>query len=317
MIVPTARGGERLRRLLASLAADEAVPAQTIVVDNASGDPALARDGGLREGVEVLRMGENAGFGRAVNAAARVAGGEVLVLVNDDCVCDPGFAGALAGRIDTAAGVTMAAGVLREAADPSLIDTAGIEVDRTLLAFDYLNGEPVEALDAGVPDPLGPCGGAAAYDRRAFLEAGGFDEALFAFLEDVDLALRLRLRGQRCALVANARAIHEHSGTLGPGSARKNYLMGFGRGYLLRKYGVLAPRRAASILFRDAAICAGQLAFDRNAAGIRGRMAGWRAGRRERPYPGALIESFGPPSAASTLRRRAARRRRLRISSHA
>lgn len=264
-------------------------------------------------GVEVLEMGENAGFGRAVNAAAKRAEGDVLVLVNDDCVCDPGFVKALASRIDPAAGLSMAAGVLREARDPSLVDSAGIEVDRTLLAFDYLNGEPVSVLDGGgVPDPLGPCGGAAAYERRAFLEAGGFDEALFAFLEDVDLALRLRLGGRRCALASDARATHEHSGTLGAGSARKNWLMGFGRGYLLRKYGVVTARRALPVLLRDATLCAGQIAFDRNAAGIRGRVAGWRAGRREYPYPGGLVESFGPPSATSTLRRRAARRSRLR-----
>lgn len=314
MIVPTVRGGERLHALLASLAGGDGPGGRTIVVDNASGDPGMARLGGEFPGVEVLSMGENAGFGRAVNAAARRAGGDVLVLVNDDCVCDPGFVDALASRVDPAAGLTMAAGVLREAGDPSLIDTAGIEVDRTLLAFDYLNGEPVSLLDGGgVPDPIGPCGGAAAYERRAFLEAGGFDEALFAFQEDVDLALRLRLDGQRCALAPGARATHEHSGTLGPGSARKNWLMGFGRGYLLRSYGVLTARRALPILLRDATLCAGQIAFDRNAAGVRGRVAGWRAARPAHPYPGALIESFGPPGATSTLRRRAARRKRLAL----
>ena len=44
---------------------------------------------------------------------------------------------------------------------------------------------------------------------------------------------------------------HEHSATLGSGSARKNYLMGFGRGYLLRKWGVLTPRRLPAILARE------------------------------------------------------------------
>src|SRR3954447_9531051 len=144
VIVPTARGGERLRRLVDSL--DLSPSAGLTVVDNASGDE-YVRELADREGVAVLAMGENAGFARAVNAAARAATGDVLVLVNDDCVCDPGFAAALAGAIDAAAGVTMAAGVLLEAADPRLIDSAGIEVDRSLLGFDYLNGEPVSVLD--------------------------------------------------------------------------------------------------------------------------------------------------------------------------
>ena len=308
VIVPTVKGGERLRRALSSLAGAEEI----IVVDNACCDPAMAELPGRFSGVRVLKMGHNAGFGAAINAAARVADGDVLVLVNDDCVCGPGFVEALAGRIDAAAGLTMAAGVLREAADPEVIDSAGIEIDRTLLGFDYLNGTAVADLDDGVPDPLGPTGGAAAYDRRAFLEQGGFDEALFAYWEDVDLALRMRLAGMRCALAIDAQAIHEHSGTAGSGSPAKNRMMGFGRGYVLRKYGGLSAGRLPGILARDGVVLAGQLVADRNLAGLRGRVAGWRAGRPEFEYPGALVESFGPPSLRETLRWRAARRARLR-----
>ena len=134
-----------------------------------------------------------------------------------------------------------------EARQPSRIDTAGMQLDRTLLVFDYLNGEPVACLDQGVPDPIGPSGAAAAFDREAFLAAGGFDETLFAYWEDVDLVLRMRARGERCALAAGARGIHDHSATLGSGSPRKNYLTGFGRGYVLRKWGVLrSPARTGA-----------------------------------------------------------------------
>ena len=308
VIVPTVTGGERLQRALASLAGAEEI----IVVDNASGDEAMTELAERFSGVRVLRMGRNAGFGAAVNAAARVAHGDVLILVNDDCVCDPGFVEALAGRIDTAAGVTMAAGVLREAADPEVIDSAGIEVDRTLLGFDYLNGTAVADLDEGMPDPLGPTGGAAAYDRLVFLEHGGFDEALFAYWEDVDLALRMRLAGMRCTLAIDAQATHEHSGTAGSGSPAKNRMMGFGRGYVLRKYGGLSAGRLSAVLARDGVVLAGQLVVDRNLAGLRGRVAGWKAGRKSYDYPAALVESFGPPSLRETLERRAARRKRLR-----
>ena len=75
------------------------------------------------------------------------------MLLNDDCVCDPGYVEAIVAPLDPAAGVTMAAGVMREAGDPSRIDTAGMQLDRTLLVFDYLNGEPVARLDDGVARP--------------------------------------------------------------------------------------------------------------------------------------------------------------------
>ena len=60
----------------------------------------------------------------------------------------------------------MTAGVMRDAVALDLIETAGIELDRTLMAFDYLNGEPVGTLDGPVADPIGPSGAAAAFERR-------------------------------------------------------------------------------------------------------------------------------------------------------
>ena len=88
----------------------------------------------------------------------------------------------------------MVAGVMRDWADDDVIDSAGMELDRTLLVYDYLNGEPVSRLAEGVADPIGVSAAAAAFDRAASRSAGGFDERLFAYWEDVDLVLRLRRR---------------------------------------------------------------------------------------------------------------------------
>ena len=308
VIVPTL-GGERLGRMLASVASPDY---ETIVVDNGSAGAVAAACGGL-PGVEVVELDRNLGYTRAVNLGVRRAGGERVVLLNDDCICDPGFVDAITAPIDPAAGVVMAAGVMRDWRDPSLIDSAGMELDRTLLVFDYLNGEPLSRLDSGVPDPVGPSAAAAGFDRATFLSVGGFDERLFAYWEDVDLVLRLRRLGFRCALAPNARGDHEHSATLGSGSARKNYLMGYGRGYLLRKWGVLTPRRVPAVLARELALCAGQAVLDRNLAGIRGRVQGYRATTAPQRYPGGL-ELERASGAIETLRRRAARRRRLRAA---
>ena len=98
----------------------------------------------------------------------------------------------------------MVAAVLLSERDSSKIDSAGVVVDQTLMAFDYLCGEQVGALE-GAPDPMGPTGGAALYDRDAFEAVGGFDERIFLYYEDVDLALRMpRAEGARCALSPRA-----------------------------------------------------------------------------------------------------------------
>jgi N-acetylglucosaminyl-diphospho-decaprenol L-rhamnosyltransferase len=310
VIVPSHTRPERLERLLASLAAQSAGH-EAIVVDNASPHGVASEVCGGFPNVESIRCEQNLGYSRAVNLAAGRAGGDAIVLVNDDCVCDPLFVERIVAALDPARGVVMAAGVMRDGSDPSRIDTAGIELDATLLGFDYLNGEPTSLLDGGVDDPVGPSGAAAAFHRSTFLGVGGFDERLFAYWEDVDLAVRLVLGGGSCVLADGARGTHEHSATLGSGSARKNYLMGFGRGYLLRKWGVLTPRRLPAVLLRDGVLCVGQLLLDRNGAGIRGRVNGYRVSDDREPYPAEVVgRSPRPTGVLGDLRRRAARRSR-------
>ena len=307
VIVPTVTP-DRAMRLLRSLpVAGEGF--ETIVVDNGTGSSELTRAVADVEGSRVLRLESNLGYSRAVNRAAREAQGDVLVMLNDDSLVGPGYVDQIASALDPAQGCVMAAGVMCDAGSPGLIDSAGIELDWTLLAFDYLNGEPIEILDGGVPDPIGPSGSNAAYWREAFLEIGGFDERIFAYLEDVDLALRLRRAGGSCRLAKAARGMHEHSATLGSGSRRKNYLMGWGRGYLLRKWSVITPRRLPGIVARELYLGVGQALVDQNAGGLRGRLDGLRAGKPTEPYPGPLPD---PPTLLSTLHRRWRRRSRIR-----
>jgi GT2 family glycosyltransferase len=282
------------------------------VVDNGSDGRAVTKACEEFPFARAITLETNAGFSRAVNIAAREASGDALVLVNDDCICRPEFVAEIVGALSAEERVAMACGVMLDARTPGTIDTAGIEIDRTLLAFDYLNGEPATVLDGEVEPPLGPSGTAAAYLKEPFLAVGGFDERIFAYWEDVDLALALGSMGYRSALAPRAVGTHAHSATLGSGSRQKNYLMGFGRAYVMKKWGAMSLARLPGIAARELPICAGQVVLDRNAAGIRGRVAGLRAEIDPRDYPAALVDAAPGRSLAGTLRKRLARRRRLR-----
>ena len=303
VIVPTLATDEGIAPFVRALAAGD-LDHELVVVDN--GRRLTSVLASMHPRLRVVTPDENLGFGRAVNRAAAAADGAILVVTNDDCLPSAGFLRALAGPVRESPGNTTGAGVLLQARDPALIDSAGIWVDRTLLPFDYLHGERVEVLEAPVPDPIGPSGGATAVARDVFLGLGGYDERLFAYQEDVDLALRLRRAGVATRLCSEARAVHAHSATLGAGSRDKNYLMGFGRGFVLKRWSVVSPTRLLPLVARDATICAGQLALDRTAAGIRGRRDGYRAVAREFPYPSAELAGHtdGGPTMGARLRRR-------------
>jgi GT2 family glycosyltransferase len=65
------------------------------------------------------------------------------------------------------------------------------------------------------PVVFGGCGGGVAYRRAAWQAAGGFDERLFMYLEDVDMAWRLQLQGWPARFVPEARVYHSLSATGG------------------------------------------------------------------------------------------------------
>jgi len=271
--IPHHRGAERLARTLRSLA-EQSRPVDVVVADNGSSDASAELVHEQFPDVTLLELGGNLGFGRAINRAVAEHPGDPAILLNDDVDCDPHFVEAM---LDAAAeGADAVAGVLVQEADPRLIDSAGVVADRTLMGFDYLHGEPLEAAETAA-DPLGPTGGAALYRLDAFRAAGGFDERIFLYYEDLDLTLRLAAGGGRCRLAPGARAIHAYSASSGAASAFKYSHTGWSRAYMLRRYGVMSrPGTALRALAAEAAICAGQLAIDRTAAGIGGRLRGWR-----------------------------------------
>jgi GT2 family glycosyltransferase len=228
VLIPSLNGEQALVELVELLDGEE-----VLIADN--GIRTGVRDALRARGASVVEMGGNVGFGRALNSLAAMASGQTLVVLNDDLVPEPELVKRLVAPCGKDA--AMVAGVLLMSESPGVIETAGLVVDAVLNSYDYLQGEPVDrAVEVG--PPLGPCAAAAAYDRAAFDEVGGFDEGFFAYCEDVDLAIRIRAIGGRCALAPHARAVHLGSGTLGYHTLEKAILVGESRGYLWRKYGV-------------------------------------------------------------------------------
>lgn len=279
VVIPTLDGRERLLRTLDSLRG-QVEPETVVVVDNASADGTATAVAERHPGVRVLRNARNLGFGAAINRAALELDGDHLVLVNNDVVCEPGFVARLTEPFADPA-VGMVAGVLLQASAPELVDSAGIELDVTLGSWDSFWNRPVAEL-ASAADPVGPCGGAAAYRLPAFRELGGFDETLFAYWEDVELALRFRGAGWRCVLAPGARALHEHGQTVGASSPAARRLEAFGRGYVLAKYrvGGASLRRRLQIAALDWPVLLVHLLVRREAAPVRARLRARRLGLR-------------------------------------
>jgi GT2 family glycosyltransferase len=301
--IPNFNGAGWIRRTLRSLR-EQSRPVDVVVVDNGSGDDSVELVRSEFAEVALLELGRNIGFGPALNRAVAERPADRLILLNNDVECEPRFLEALLDELG--AGVQSVAGVLVQEREPELIDSAGVVADKTLMGFDHLHGEPVgAALSAAAP--LGPTGGAGLYRREAFEAIGGFDERIFLYYEDLDLALRMAAAGGRCRLAGEARALHSYSSSLGAASGPKYARTGWSRGYILRRYGVMtSPRLALRALASEGAICAGQLLRDRTAKGIGGRLRGWHegAGLERRDADGAPLLDLSVREALDRRRRR-------------
>jgi GT2 family glycosyltransferase len=198
VVIPNWNGGRWLPDCLVALAAQQLPAAEVIVVDNGSSDGSV---GYLRErhpAVTVLELGENTGFAHAANRGLRAARSELVALINTDVVLDADWIARMAAAIERGSEVASVACKMLSLADRGRVYDAGDILRRDGACeqrgrFGRDDGrwdEPGEVF--------GACAGAALYRRGAVLELGGFDERYFAYLEDVDLALRLRLAGWRC-----------------------------------------------------------------------------------------------------------------------
>jgi GT2 family glycosyltransferase len=186
-----------------------------VAIDNASRDNSAELVKGLADDrVTLLRNGSNLGFGKAANQGFRhvaAAGGDFLVLINNDTQFGPSFlADLLAARQRTGAEV-IAPRVMR-LEDPATAWYAGGRIidDWVLGATHFLHDET--AADRIVDLASGCCLGISLDTLR---RVGLFDESFFVYWEDTDFCLRLRHHGIPIHYVVDPFLLHEGGASSG------------------------------------------------------------------------------------------------------
>jgi len=175
---------------------------EVVVVDDGSRDEtwrALERLAAqARVPVVTVRLDENAGPARARNAGWRKANGSVVAFTDDDCIPQPGWLAALAGRMSE----------------------ADVVQGRTLVNPDQANERGAFSHVIHIEDEDGffaTCN--IAYKRDLLERLDGFDEAIRyrsagrrqspVYGEDTELGLRARAAGARVRFEPEALVLHE------------------------------------------------------------------------------------------------------------
>ncbi len=207
----TFNGMRWLGGCLDSLRAQTFTDFELRVVDNASTD-------GTREQLRRAVVGDprmsvheserNVGFAAAHNRGIFGTRSDLVMLLNQDVVLDPGFLAAAVGAFDGRPRVAAVQGRLRRLGPAgertTMIDSTGLAMHRDRRVVARRQGEHETERDHVAGPVWGADGPAPIYRRAALMEAreprtgGGWevlDEDFFMYKEDVDLAWRLRRLG--------------------------------------------------------------------------------------------------------------------------
>lgn len=210
VLIVSYRTGWRLRDCLYALEG-EPDTGEVILVDNGNPDPDMAwidRFCAASIKTRLIRPGANLGFGPAVNLGAAEATGDHLVILNPDAMVKRG---ALAQLLKAGEGRTT----------PWLVGGRIFGLDgreqrgarRAMLNWSTALGLKTWTFETD-PPPDGPirvdCVSGAFFmiPRNDFEALGGFDEAYFLHVEDIDLCRRVLAAGGEVIYQPHAGALH-------------------------------------------------------------------------------------------------------------
>jgi GT2 family glycosyltransferase len=249
---------EELTRTLPALLPELGEGDELIVLDNDSADGTPETVAELAPRVRVVRAGRNLGFAAGCNAGAAEAGGDLLVILNPDAAPLPGWGEAIRRPWLDGRGWAAWQALVADAGG-TRINSAGNPVHFTGIVWAGGHGHPIgEAPAAGEVAALS--GACLAIPLRTWREIGGFPERFFLYHEDVDLSLRLRLRGGTLGI--EPAAVVDHDYEFGAREHKWRWLERNRHAFLLRAYPaplllLLAPALLATELALLAVALAG------------------------------------------------------------
>lgn len=197
--------GATLARCLTALQAQSETDFKVLLIDNASSvrPAAIVKASGLA--IDYREMNDNLGFAGAMAVAVNVCDTPFLVALNPDAFPEPDWLARLLAAADLYPDVAAFGSLQIGADDEARIDGFG---DHYLIFGQAWRGETCPPLTGDIAYSFGVCAAAALYRVDLLRAVGGFDERLFCFYEDVDVAFRLRLAGAECAVVPAAVVTH-------------------------------------------------------------------------------------------------------------
>jgi GT2 family glycosyltransferase len=198
-----------LRENLPALIDQDFPSYRVVVVDNDSSDETAENVEAEFPDVDVVRCGQNAGYGAGNNVGFARSHSRYVAVLNPDARPERGWLRALVRTLEEHPNAALATSKVLLASDASRVNACGNSVHLSGIAYCRgLNDDQHRFVRA---ENVPAVSGAAFIARRDALDAiGGFDERFFMYLEDTELSLRARLAGWDVVLAPRSRVVHDY-----------------------------------------------------------------------------------------------------------
>jgi GT2 family glycosyltransferase len=215
IVIPNWNGLRFLPACLASIKQQTYSPLQITVVDNGSSDGSLEYLYKHYPQVRVIALPENKGFSAAVNKGILSSTAPFVFLLNNDTELAPDCLSLLLEAAEEYKEFVFFSPKMLCFHERTVLDGAGDGYLRGGAGYRLGTLEKDGSL-YNEPGPIfGACAGAVLYRRSLFDQIGLFDEDFFAYLEDVDLNLRINHSGRKGYYLPAARVYHIGSASSG------------------------------------------------------------------------------------------------------
>lgn len=214
IVIPNYNGIKFIVDCLESLEVQTYKDFEIIVIDNASTDGSVELIKREFVHVRLIELDKNYGFSKAVNEGIKISDSKYVILLNNDTKVQDRFVDELVKVMEKSERIFSCQAKMLQLYDEEFIDDAGDYYCAFGWAFARGKGKRATRYEQNT-EVFAACAGAAIYRRTCFDKIGFFDEAHFAYLEDIDIGYRARIHGFKNMYAADSIVLHAGSGSSG------------------------------------------------------------------------------------------------------
>ena len=231
VVIPHYGGKDILFECLVSLKNCTYSNLEIIVVDNNSPDDSVQYIKDNFSEVKLIQSEYNRGYAGGCNFGVQHAEGELLLILNNDTTHEPDWIDCLVKKIESNTFISSVQPKIKNYYNREYFDYAGAcggFMDK--YCFPFARGRIFNTVEKDTAQYDNACkifwasGTAFLTRKHIFKQIVGFDETLFAHMEEIDYHWKCQLMGHEVWVVPNSVIYHRGAVTLPVSSPKKTYL---------------------------------------------------------------------------------------------